>query len=318
MNAGDFSSLDPLDIRIMEALESDARQTYKDIAARLGVSRPTVMSRVQRLLDSGVIRIICWVDPMTMGYKFTVTLSICAEQGRVTAVADRLAACAQVLYVYLCTGRFDIGAAAFFREKEDLASFLLDELGSIPGIGHVEKMVFLQEVKATSRLLTDAKETLYPESPAKEVVNLDELDVKLIRELQTDARQKTSHLAQKLGVSKPTVFRRIQRLIEEHVVQIITAIDAFALGYEGIATIGLKCDPDKVREVADTVASYKQALYVAICAGRYDVLTYVVFRKLSDLRHFIMVELGSIPGLKDIETMIHYKSVKTLDRIPVY
>ena len=107
--------------------------------------------------------------------------------------------------------------------------------------------------------------------------------------------------------------------MDEHIIQIITAVNPYALGYEGIATIGLKCDPAKVMEVVDTVASFRHVAYVALCAGRYDVLIWVVFRNLSDLRNFLIVELGKIPGLKGLETAINYKSVKApLYRIPMY
>jgi hypothetical protein len=47
----------------------------------------------------------------------------------------------------------------------------------------------------------------------------------------------------------------------------VTIVHPLALGYEGIAIIGLKCNPDKVREIAYAVASYKHVQYVGICAG---------------------------------------------------
>jgi len=314
MSARYFPSLDPLDIRIMGELESDARQTYKDLAVKLGVSRPTITSRISQLLDSGVLRIICWADPVALGYKFLVTLSIYTHPGRVNDVAARLAACAQVLHIHLCTGRFNIVAWAMFRDSEDLSNFLSNDLGSISEVLNVDTMLTLQQVKLSPWLLTDEKEPHHPENPAKD---LDNLDLKLIEELQKDVRQKAGHLARKLGVNRTTIIRRTQRLVDEHVIRIRTAVHPFALGYEGIAIIGLKCNPDKVREIADAVASYSNVQYVGICAGRYDITTWVVFRKLSDLRHFITVELGSIPGLRDTDTMIVYKLVKTLDRLPM-
>jgi DNA-binding Lrp family transcriptional regulator len=315
MNAYNFPQFDALDMRIMEELELDARQTYKDLAAKLGVSRPTVMSRTQQLFKTGVLKTICWVDPITLGYKFNVAFFISSDAGRVSVTLDRLAASKQVVAAYLCTGRFDITALCLFRERKDLANFFLNELGSIPGIGHVEKIVLIQQVKAATTWLTDQKETSCHENPVKQPVDLDYPDVVLIRELQTNARQNISDLAQKLGVSKPTIYKKIQRLIRKDIIQIRTHIDPFALGYDGVATIGVKCDPAKVQEVANAVASYKQVHYVAISAGRYDILTWVVFRTLSDLKHFTS-ELGSIPGLKDIETMIHYKMFKMLAPFP--
>ena len=313
MSTQHFPNLDSLDIRLMAELEADARQTYKDLAAKLGVSRPTITNRVKRLLDNGIIRIICWADPVALGYKFTLTLSIYAQSGKIGDVADKLAACPQVLHVHLCTGRFNIVAWALFRDSDDLANFLLKDLGAISGILHVETMLTLQEVKMSPRLLTDDKEPRNLENLAKD---LDELDLKLITEFQTNAGQKARHLARKLSVYESTILRRIQRLVNEHVIRIITVIHPLAMGYEGIAIIGMKCNPNKVKEIADTVASCKEVQYTGICAGRYDVITWVVFRKLSDLRHFITVELGNIPGLRETDTALNYKIVKLLGRLP--
>jgi len=309
-----FPSIDQLDIRLIEEFESDARQTYKDLAAKLGVSNPTITGRVKRLVDGGVIRTICWADPISLGYKFRVIFAIYTLPGYGSDVADRLAANTRISAVHLCTGRFNVMAWALFRTGEDLSDFLSNELKPIPGVLHVETILTLQEVKVSLSLVATDKETRNPENSEKD---LDDLDLKLIRELQTDARQKAGQLARKLGVYQSTVFRRMQKLMDEHVIRIGIYTHPFALGYEGVATIGLKCDPGKVRDVAEAVASYKQVQYVGICAGRYDIATWVVFRKLNDLRHFVTVELGSIPGLKDIDTIVNFKLVKMLFQIPI-
>jgi len=317
MSTRHFPSLDQLDIQIMGELESDARQTYTDIAAKLGVSRPTIADRVRRLRDGRVISIICWADPVALGFEFIATLAIYVQSGRIIDVAHRLAACASVRHVHLCTGRFNIVAWAWLRKSEDLEDLLLNELDSIPGVLHVETMLMLQLVKVSPRLLADDKEPRWPENPAKDLADLNDLDLKLIKELQTNPRQKTQYLARKFGVYKTTITRRIQRLLDEDVIRFRTSIHPFALGYEGTALVGLRCNPIKVREVADAVAVYKQVQYAGICAGRYDITAWVAFRKLSDLQHFINVELGSIPGLRETDTMIIYKLVKAEHQLPL-
>ena len=310
MSTRRFPSLDPLDIQLMTELESDATQTYKDLADKLGMSRPTVASKVRKLLDSGVIKIICWSDPVALGYKIAAGLAICVQPGRINEAAHRLAAFSQVSHVLLVTGRFDIMAWSQFREREDLSGFLLNELGSIPGLLHVETNLVLKQVKVSPRLLIECKDPPLLENVTK---NLDDLDFKLIRGLQTNARQKADHLAQTLGVSDTTILRRIQRLVDEQVIRIRTFVHPFALGYEGVAVIGLKCDMDKVRKAADAIAAYRNVQFVYISTGRYDISAWVVFQNLSDLWHFITVELSSIPGLRDVDTIINHKLVKTSD-----
>ncbi len=314
MNRRLFPSLDQLDIQLMAELESDARQTYQNLAAKLGMNRTTVASKMKRLLDNNVIQVVCWPDPLALGYEFAVHIAIYAQPARLNSVADSLSACPQILNVWICTGRFNIHAYALFRQHEELSAFISEELGPIDGISNIETLGTLEIVKAVSRLLSDEKEPPRLESPQQD---LDELDLKLIRELQNNARQRAGSLSKKLDITEPTVLRRIQRLLDERVIQIRTGIHPLALGYERSAYIGLKCDPDKVREVSDAVASYKQVSYVEICAGRYDITAFVLFRKTSDLRQFITEKLGAIPGLREIETSLTSKFVKYFDRIPL-
>lgn len=313
-NSGHFPSLDQLDIRLIEELESDVRQTYKDLANKLEVSKPTITGRVKRLIDGGVITTICWVDARSLGYKYSIIFGICTQPGHEIDVANELAANPHVSVVHLCTGHYSVIAWTLFRTAEALSDFLSNELKHIPGILHVEKMLMLQEVKVTPRILTG---DVNPRTPEYSENGVDDLDIHVIRELQEDARQTTSQLARKLGVYQSTIFRRMQRLMDENIIRIGASTNPFALGYEGVATLGLKCDIGKVMEVAEALVSYKQVQYVGIYASPYDIVSWVVFRKLSDLSHFSKIELSKITGLKEVETIVNFKMVKMLFRVPI-
>ncbi len=292
----------------MTELESDASQTYNELASKYGISRLTVASRLRRLFKKDVIKIFCWADPLALGFNISAGLGICTQPGRVNEAADKLAACTQISHVLLVTGRFDIVAWCQFREREELSEFILNELGNIPGIQRVDTQLVLRQVKAYPMLLADNKKFPLFNSVTQ---TLDELDLKIIYELQKDSKQKPLQLAQKFGVSDTTILRRTKRLVDEKIIRMITYIHPFALGYEGVATIALKCDADKTREVTETISAYKNVQYVSTYTGQYDISIWVVFRNLNDLGNFIEVELRSIPGLRESETMIVHKMVKT-------
>jgi Lrp/AsnC family transcriptional regulator for asnA, asnC and gidA len=128
--------------------------------------------------------------------------------------------------------------------------------------------------------------------------------------LQTDARQNSRLLARKLGTSQSTVLRKIQALQSSGVMRIATLANPLALGYEGVASIGMRFDPAKVDEGARLIGSYRNVQTVAVCAGRYDVIAWVMFRELNDLSRFVTLELGSIPGLQHSETMTSLRIIK--------
>jgi DNA-binding Lrp family transcriptional regulator len=91
----------------------------------------------------------------------------------------------------------------------------------------------------------------------------------------------------------------------------MTLIDPLALGYEGVASIGIRCEASKVNQAADLIASHRNVQTVVICTGRYDIIAWVMFRELSDLSDFVTVELSQIPGLQYTETMTNLKIIKT-------
>ncbi len=157
-------------------------------------------------------------------------------------------------------------------------------------------------------LLSD-KDGYYPKQTS--ATNLDSLDIALIGELETDATQNTRHLATKLGTSQSTVLRKMQKLQDDQVIRIMTLTDPLALGYEGVASIGIRCDAVEVNDAAHLIASYKNVQTVAICTGRYDIIAWVFFRELSDLSDFVTLELSKIPGMQYTETVTNLKIVKT-------
>jgi DNA-binding Lrp family transcriptional regulator len=62
-------ALDELDTRIVAALVKDARATYADVGAQIGLSAPAVKRRVDRLRASGAITgFSAQVDPAALGW----------------------------------------------------------------------------------------------------------------------------------------------------------------------------------------------------------------------------------------------------------
>lgn len=308
------AEMDSLDVRLVSLLEMDAKRSYAEMAAELGVSPPTVQSRLQRLLDAGMVRIICWADHVALGYASEVTLALNAHPDRLQEAVERLQACTAIRYLVLCTGRFDMIAEAMFRSREELSRFLLEELRSIPGLARVESLLRLRHVKLSTHLLTDGKDS---RPAARPCADLDAVDRALVAQLQLSARQTPVELAAKLGVSESTIRRRIQRLLDERIIRIVGVTNAFALGYQAVASIGLKISPGDIPKAADKLASYRNIRTVGIYAGRYDLMAWGLFRELGDLDRFLTDELSTLPGLKDAEIMPHLRIAKASHRFAI-
>ncbi|MBM3132713.1 MAG: Lrp/AsnC family transcriptional regulator [Chloroflexi bacterium] len=305
--SGQNVNIDPTDRKLIAELETSPREPYTEIAAKLGMGRSTVHARLKKLYDARVIKTVAVVDPVAVGNTMCVLIGINTLPGRMVAVAEQLSGSSQIQHLMLCMGRFDIIALALFRKRADFLDFLVGKIGSLNGVNHVESMLTLRHVKLIGPLLSDDGG---PYSGQTGVASLDSLDTALIRELETDATQNTRDLARKLGTSQSTVLRKMQRLQDDRVIRIVTLTDPFALGYEGVASIGIRCDAAKVNEAALSIGSYRNVQTVAICAGRYDIIAWVFFREPGDLSDFVTSELSRIPGIQYTETVTNLKIVK--------
>lgn len=144
MNDGSSRKLDALDLKLIEELESDGRQTNAELARKIGTSKATARRKLNALLDDGVISVVAVADPSSLGYKTVATMGINVSPGEVDSVAEKLAFYGNVRFVIISAGRYDIMAWVMFREPEELSEFIRNELGNIPGLLKAETMVYLK------------------------------------------------------------------------------------------------------------------------------------------------------------------------------
>jgi Lrp/AsnC family transcriptional regulator for asnA, asnC and gidA len=138
--------IDALDLMIIRELQSDPQQPQADIAKKLGAGATTVRRRLKRLLDEHIIRIVAIADPHALGYIRTmIGIKVCP--GSIDAVADKLAAYANVHYALMTTGPYDLVVWAVFRDTDELSDFIRHELGDIEGLASYESMLTLKVVK---------------------------------------------------------------------------------------------------------------------------------------------------------------------------
>ncbi len=133
---------------IIEALQRDGRQPYGAIAEAVGLSEAAVRRRVQRLRESGIMQIVAVTDPLQLGFTRQAMIGISVE-GDVRRVAEKLSAMAEVDYVVLCAGSFDILAEIVCEDDERLLQVLNDSVRSIPGVRATETFLYLKLAKQT-------------------------------------------------------------------------------------------------------------------------------------------------------------------------
>ena len=147
-NGRDSAVLDATSKAIIEQLQDDGRRPYAAIGKAVGLSEAAVRQRVQRLIDNGVMQIVAVTDPLEVGFARQAMIGIQVE-GPVGAVADELAGMAEIDYVVVTAGSFDVMAEVVCESDEHLLEIISRQIRGIPGVAGTETLVYLKLRKQT-------------------------------------------------------------------------------------------------------------------------------------------------------------------------
>lgn len=139
--------------------------------------------------------------------------------------------------------------------------------------------------------------------------SLDEIDRRIIGLLQRDGRRPYGAIAEDVGLSEAAVRRRVQRLRDAGVMQIVAITDPLQLGYGREALVGIRVHGD-VRLVADKIAAIEEANYVVMTAGSFDLIAELIAVDDDALVHLLNDSIRSIPGVTEVETFLYLKLAK--------
>src|SRR6185295_11047261 len=89
---------------------------------------------------------------------------------------------------------------------------------------------------------------------------LDDVNKRIIEQLQRDGRMSYASLAKVVGLSEAAVRQRVQRLLDTGVMQIVAVTDPLTLGFARQVMIGIKVEGD-IRTVADALAAVPEIDY---------------------------------------------------------
>jgi DNA-binding Lrp family transcriptional regulator len=148
-----FMELNDTDIKILKWLLEDARFSSRQIAKNVGVSVGTVLSRIKKMEDEGLIKgYSVLLDHEKLGYQLTVVTEITVSKGKLVETENEIAKISNVCSVYDVTGLTDAIIVAKFKSREELGQFT-KRLLSLPFIERTNTHVVLTTVKENFRLL---------------------------------------------------------------------------------------------------------------------------------------------------------------------
>lgn len=145
----DSVALDPVDLHILRLLQNDARTTYRDLAAEVGVAASTCLDRVARLRRSGVILgHELRLDPAKLGRGLEALLLVQVRPHRrdlVVPFVDRLRELPESRALFHLTGPDDFLVHVAVTGTADLQRLVLDEFTARPEVARVETRLIFQQ-----------------------------------------------------------------------------------------------------------------------------------------------------------------------------
>ncbi|MEU8358039.1 Lrp/AsnC family transcriptional regulator [Nonomuraea fuscirosea] len=141
--------MDELDSAIVRLLQTDARQSNRELARQLGIAPSTCLERVRTLTRKGVIRgYHADIDPAALNRGVQAMVSVQVRplsRAVINAFKSSAAAMPEVMSVYVLSGGDDFLLHVGVRDLDHLHGFLLDRLSKRKEIvGWRTSMIFQQ------------------------------------------------------------------------------------------------------------------------------------------------------------------------------
>jgi Lrp/AsnC family transcriptional regulator, regulator for asnA, asnC and gidA len=140
---------------------------------------------------------------------------------------------------------------------------------------------------------------------------IDDLDKKIITELDGDARRSYTELAKVLKVSEGTIRNRVKNLQKRNIIRLEPVINPYALGYNFITMMALEVKVSDLPTVAEMLAKMPNVYYLAFVTGRYDVIAIILSKSTQELSDFIKDNISNVPGIVRSETLVNLEVRKS-------
>jgi Lrp/AsnC family leucine-responsive transcriptional regulator len=149
-------ALDDTDLKILEALQKDATQTYAAIGKSLGVAHSTIYDRIKRMEEHEIIKkYTALIDIEKAGTKnITAIMTIYTDPKESEKVAEKLSNSPEVLEVYTSLSEeLQIIAKVVAENQENLHMFIANSVAPLPGVLRIRTSIVTKKFKETQFLI---------------------------------------------------------------------------------------------------------------------------------------------------------------------
>ncbi|WP_093787611.1 Lrp/AsnC family transcriptional regulator [Actinacidiphila guanduensis] len=136
--------------------------------------------------------------------------------------------------------------------------------------------------------------------------SMDAVSKAIIEQLQEDGRRPYAAIGKAVGLSEAAVRQRVQKLLDQGVMQIVAVTDPLTVGFRRQAMVGITVEGD-LEPVADALAALDEVEYVVITAGSFDLLVEIVCEDDDHLLELVNKRIRALPGVRATESFVYLK-----------
>ena len=150
---------------------------------------------------------------------------------------------------------------------------------------------------------------------------LDDIDWKILRELQKEGRISNVELSRRVGISAPPCLRRVKWLEETGIIRGYRALlnaPSLGLGVVAFCLVGLHHQSDaELKAFADLTRTWSIVRQAWMVSGESDFMLHCVARDLTAFQTFVIEELTSAPNVDTVRTALTIRPVKDEGLVPL-
>ncbi|MCP2323184.1 DNA-binding Lrp family transcriptional regulator [Hamadaea flava] len=299
--ADGIARLDPLDRRIVAALQSNGRASWTEISELCETSVATAARRGQQLLRDGIVRVAVVPDINHAGAADLYDLRLGCRPGSQVKVCLELAKHPAIRFVALVSGADDIFCELNVRKDQTLQD-MINEIQVIDGVQRCRTDLNLHTYKVAAdwsrQLLSADAEVVVPELHECDPSHFDPVDHQIIEVMREDGRASFSTVAEAIGVNESTVRRRFETLQGRGCILVTTLVPAPALGFESELLFNITVEPPSLDAVARKLSTYRGVRFVAAMLSENTLMCEVILPTTKDIFDFTTNTLGHLEGVR--------------------
>jgi DNA-binding Lrp family transcriptional regulator len=272
-------------MKLLNSLSRNCRVSYSSLGNEIGLTAKSVKARVEKMQSSGVIdSFIIKVNPLVLGYSKFCLLIVRNSKADQKHIERSLSLLGDIFERVYGLGNLSIFLLAVKKEAEEKLELLVDVIGQ--------------------DLLIQSQTIAFPNVREQPTY----ADFKIMKCLLADPRMEISDIAEKISMSTKTVSRRLEKMIQNHVLDFTVHGDPTAIRGYIVSVVSANTDKGSYGKVLEkSYADLKDSFFFysySPALTQQDVIYWVFCSKDVFALDSVMKRIESYPGVRKVDVFI--------------